>query len=139
MAEVKKYRIRVTGTLIEVSKEVYLTYYRMDRRARYLEEKDTDHGTALYSNMDTEEMIGEEMIPDTDSPSVEEMALDMVMNEKLRKCMLTLTIQELELVDGLFFQELSERQFAFRTKTPLMTIHNRKVRILRKLKNLMEK
>ena len=32
MAEKKKYFIRVPGELIEVSKDIYLSYYRMKRR-----------------------------------------------------------------------------------------------------------
>lgn len=40
MAEKKKYQIKVQGQLVPVSKEVYLTYYRMRRHERHLEEKD---------------------------------------------------------------------------------------------------
>ena len=32
--EERKYYIRVSGNLVEVSKEVYLVYYRMRRRER---------------------------------------------------------------------------------------------------------
>lgn len=34
MAEKKVYKIRIPGALVEVTKEVYLTYYRMARRER---------------------------------------------------------------------------------------------------------
>lgn len=139
MAEVKKYRIRVPGAFVEVTREVYLTYYRMDRHARHLEEKDADHGRVLYSDMDTEELVGEEAIPDLDFPSVEDSALDRVMKDKLRKCLPMLTKHEMELIGGLYFQGLSEHQLSAETGIPQRTIHDRKVLILRKLKKLMEK
>lgn len=138
MTEAKKYRIRVPGALIEVTHEVYLTYYRMDRHARHLEEKDVAHGKVLYSDMDTEDLVGEEVIPDSVTPSVEEMALDRVMMDKLRKCLLLLTRQEKDLVDGLYFQKLNESQLAVKTGIPRMTIHDRHKKILSKLKRLMD-
>lgn len=139
MDEVKKYRIRVPGAIIEVTREVYLTYYRMDRHAKHLEEKDADHGRVLYSDMDKEELVGEEAIPDSDSPSVEDAALDRLMKDKLRKSLPLLTKQEMKLIDGLYFQGLSEHQLSAETGIPQRTIHDRKVMILRKLKKLMER
>lgn len=139
MTEAKKYRIRIPGACVEVTREVYLTYYRMERHARHLEEKDSDHGTVLYSDMDTECLVGEETIPDLLSPSVEDAALDRLMVDRLRKCLPLLTESEMLLIDALFYQGISERQFSCNTGVPLMTIHNRKIRILGKLKKLIEK
>lgn len=139
MTEAKKYKIRVPGAFVEVTQEVYLTYYRMERHAKHLEEKDTVHGRVLYSDMDTEELVGEEAIPDSDSPSVEDAATDRLMRDKLRKCLPLLTNQEMELIDGLYFKGLSEHQLSAKTGIPQRTIHDRKVLILRKLKKLMER
>ena len=47
MAESKKYIIKVSGKLVEVTPEVYGEYYRMDRYARYQEERDLLHGKTL--------------------------------------------------------------------------------------------
>ena len=139
MTEAKKYRIRIPSACVEVTREVYLTYYRMERHTRHLEEKDAHHGTVLYSDMDTENLVGEETIPDLLSPSVEDEALDRLMEDKLRKCLPLLTESEMELIDALFYQGISERQFSCKTGLPVMTIHNRKVKILGKLKKLIEK
>lgn len=139
MTEAKKYRIRIPGEYVEVNREVYLTYYRMERHTRHLEEKDAHHGTMLYSDMDTETLVGEETIPDLLSPSVEDVALNRLMEDKLRKCLPLLTESEMELIDALFYQGISERHFSCQTGLPVMTIHNRKVKILRKLKKLIEK
>lgn len=139
MAEKKEYKIRVQGQLVPVSEEVYLTYYRMKRRELHLVEKDAKHGVFLYSAMDTENTNGEDAIPDLISPRVEDMVMDALIAEKLRQSLAQLTREERELIDALFFQNKSEHQVAAETGIPRMTIHDRKVKILRILKKLIEK
>lgn len=139
MAEKKEYRIRIQGQLVPVTKEVYLTYYRMKRRELHLEEKDSANGVFYYSALDTEETNGEDAIPDRTSPRVEDMVMDKLMAEKLHQCLSQLTKEEQELIFTLFFQNKSEHQLAAETGIPRMTLHDRKVKILRTLKKLMEK
>ena len=43
------------------------------------------------------------------------------------------------MIFALYFDGLSERQLSERTGVPSMTIHDRKIKILRKLKFLMNK
>lgn len=138
MAEEKTYQIKVQNQLVPVSKEVYVTYYRMRRRETYLEERDTANGVFYYSAMDTTETTGEDGIPDLDSPHVEDVVVDKLITEKLHKCLAQLTDAEQELIFTLFFQNKSEHQMAAETEIPRMTIHNRKKRILVRLKKLME-
>lgn len=139
MAEKKGYRIKVQGQLVPVTEEVYLTYYRMKRRELYLEEKDSAHGVFYYSALDTEETNGEDAIPDLTSPRVEDMVMDKLIAEKLHQCLSQLTKEEHELIFTLFFQNKSEHQLAAETGIPRMTLHDRKIKILRTLKKLMEK
>ncbi|MDK2965787.1 sigma-70 family RNA polymerase sigma factor [Lacrimispora sp.] len=138
MAEKKEYRIKIQGQLVPVTEEVYLTYYRMRRRELHLEEKDSANGVFYYSALDTEETTGEDAIPDLTSPRVEDVAVDKLLAEKLHQCLLQLTKEEQELIFMLFFQNMSEHQLAAETGIPRMTIHNRKNRILARLKKLME-
>ncbi len=139
MAEKKEYRIKVQGQLVPVSEEVYLTYHRMKRREIYLEERDTTNGVFYYSALDTEGTNGEDVIPDLVSPRVEDLILDKLIAEKLHQCLSQLTSKEQELIFLLFFQDKSEHQVAVETGIPRMTIHDRKMKILRILKKLMEK
>ena len=111
MAEKKEYRIKVQRQLVPVIEEVYLTYYRMKRRELHLEEKDMAHGVFYYSALDTEETNGEDSIPDRTSPRVEDMVVDKLIAEKLHQCLSQLTKTE--------------------TGIPRMTLHDRKVKILR--------
>ncbi|MEL1135300.1 sigma factor-like helix-turn-helix DNA-binding protein [Desulfitobacterium sp. THU1] len=138
MAEKKEYRIKVQGQLVPVSEEVYVTYHRMKRREIYLEERDTANGVFYYSAMDTAETTGEDGIPDLVSPRVEDVVMDKLITEKLHRCLNQLTSAEQELIFTLFFQNKSEHQMAVETGIPRMTIHNRKKRILARLKKLME-
>ncbi len=139
MAEKKEYRIKVQGQLVPVTEEVYLTYYRMKRRELHLEEKDTAHGVFSYSAMDTEETNGEDAIPDLISPRVEDVVTDKLIADKLHRCLSQLTKEEQELIYTLFFQNKSEHQVSRETGIAQKTIHNRKIRILARLKKLIEK
>lgn len=138
MAEKKEYLIKVQGQLVPVTEEVYLTYYRMKRRELHLEEKDAKHGVFHYSALDTDETNGEDAIPDLSSPRVEDVVTDKLIAEKLHQCLAQLAKEEQELIFTLFFQNKSEHELAAETGIPRMTIHNRKKRILARLKKLME-
>ncbi len=67
MTEEKKFYIRVPEALVEVPKEVYTAYYQEKRHGRTVDEKEQRNGTTSYDELDTEELTGEEMIPEGDS------------------------------------------------------------------------
>lgn len=71
--------------------------------------------------------------------SVEDAAVKAVLIEKMLSCLKLLTPQEQELTNELFFKDKSEHQLAAETGIPRMTIHDRKVKILGKLKRMIEK
>lgn len=138
MAEKKKFYIRIPDALVEVSKEVYQAYHQEDRRAKTLEEKDARNGKVLYSDLDTPELSGEEMVPDRESASVENTAVASILRDKLHHCLAQLPQSDRKLIQALYFEGLSERQLAQRSGIHHMTIHSRKASILRRLKKSME-
>lgn len=73
-----------------------------------------------------------------ESESVEDTAVKTAMIEKMLDCIKQLTPNEQELINELFFRDKSERRLSAETGIPYMTIHDRKIRILSKLKKLME-
>ena len=83
----QKYIIKISGKLVEVTPEVYGEYYRMNRYARYQEERDRLHGKTLYSNLDSNEMLGEELISDQSALSTEDAAIAHILSEKLHRCL----------------------------------------------------
>ena len=73
------------------------------------------------------------------SESVEDIAVKAVMIEKMLTSLKLLASEEQELIAELFFKGKSEHQLSAETGIPRMTLHDRKARILGKLKKLMEK
>jgi RNA polymerase sigma factor (sigma-70 family) len=140
--ENKKYVIRLNGELIPVTEEVYREYYASERHARYLEEKDARHGVVSFSALDTDELRGEEAIPDILAQSVEDGVIQKIMLALMRECLDALTSGERELVDALFFSNggdgMSEREYAKSSGIPQKTISDRKRRTLAKLRVLIE-
>lgn len=133
----KKHFIRVDEQAVLVTEEVYRTYFQMAEHERYLERKDQWFGKTLYSNMDTNQRTGEEMIPHRVAKSVEDIALERVMVDKLHACLALLETEERELIKALYFKGYSERKWAEITGLHYMTIHDRKVRALAKCKHFM--
>ena len=139
MAEQEKYYIRVPhGPLVEVAEEVYRAYHQEERRGRTLEEKDQRNGLVSYDGLDTGELTGQEMIPDRESANVEDTALHKVMLGRLRRCLAQMDGPERELIQALYFEGLSEREFGKKTGIPQRTINDRKQRTLRRLKYFLE-
>lgn len=73
-----------------------------------------------------------------DGESMEDSAVKAVMIENMLNCLKLLSPQEQDLITKLFFEVLSEHQLARKTGIPRMTLHDRKIKILNKLKKLME-
>ena len=133
----KKRFIRVAGELIEVTKEVYLTYYRGKRREIAQHEKEQSHHVISFDALDTEGLQGAQMLANTASPEPEDIVIAKIMCEKLHACMAKLSEDEQILLRMVYFDGLSERDAAQKTGIPLMTLHNKKERILAKLLKLM--
>ncbi len=74
-----------------------------------------------------------------ESESVEDAAVKAVMIEKMLDSLKLLAPEEQNLIGEMFFKGKSERQVSTETGIPYMTIHDRKVKILGKLKKLLEK
>ena len=94
MAGKKEHIINVHGDLVEVSEEVYLTYFRMDRQARGVDEKDYYNNTVKYDALDTDETLGRESIADTEAVPVEDIVIAHIMEEKLHSCLAALSKSE---------------------------------------------
>lgn len=139
MAEGKNYYIKVPGALVEVTEEVYLTYYRLRRRCSAVQEKDTYNGVTSYDALDTADTLGVENIPDSNSPSVEDEVVNKLLREKLHHCLEQLSKPEQIMLHALYFQGMSERQVADKLGLHHMTLHCRKVSALRKLRKMMER
>ena len=149
MSEEKIYRISIRGELVEVDRELYLYFYRSRRRIDYYEHdikvevpiRDEDGEIIGYipSKEDSLDRIIESGADFCDDgESIEDLVIRKLMAEKLRQCLLLLEPDERELIDELFLNGKSERDLTTQTGIPQKTINDKKHRILRKLKKLME-
>lgn len=111
---------------------------RMRQQLKSLRRKDRRHGKINYSSLDTDALSGEEMIPDAAAFNVEDIAIRNILREKLHIGLLQLPPDENELVQAIFFEELTERQFTERTGIPQKTVNDRKQRALAKLRKFIE-
>ena len=150
----KPYYINVKGTLVEVTKEVYLAYYRSKRRDRYFEH-DIKTETAIYDkgghitgyrpskedSLDRMLETGADFAGDC--KSVEDAIVSSLMSDKLHDILRLLTEDERKLIEALFFSNngngMTEREYARKIGILQQTIHARKRVILAKLKKLLEK
>lgn len=138
MAEEKKYYIKVPEALVEVTEEVYLVYFRTRRRWSAQNERDTYNGVVSYDAMDTEETLGEEVIPDSNASSVEDMVVDKLLREKLQLCLPKLSNMERSLIHALFYERKTEREYAKTLGISQKAVNKRRHKVLAKLRFLME-
>ena len=125
------------GMLMEVSESTYLEFYRLQRRQKYIDERSRENKDIPYDSLTTDEFNGEDILVD-DGESVEDQAVRNVTAEEIRFRISLLKPADQELVQAMFFEGLSERQYAEKCGVNRNAIHKRKVRILEELKKLLE-
>ena len=134
----KPFYIYVKGQAVEVSHDIYVTYHSMVARARYLNRRDRKHGTIHLSDLDTDESLGEEMIPSSKiSNPVEQAFFDKCLIESLYTAIKALSDFEQMLLRELYFADKSQSQLSRETGIPQQTISYRASRTLDKLRRLM--
>ncbi len=138
MADREQYMIRVKGKLAEVTPEVYYAYYRMKRQEEWQEEKKENHNVMSYDDLDTDELVGLEMIPDTDSPGVEEILLEKDLKERLHRAMDELSQAERELIEAIYFKGQTTREYAKCSGESQTGVSFRLRKILSKIRFLMD-
>ena len=138
MAAKKEFYIRIKDELVEVTQEVYLTYYRGKRGEETQLEKIRRNHVVSYDAFDTESALGAEMLIDTASDEPEDIVIARPMSEKLHDSISKLSEDERQLIYMLFFDGYSERENALKLGISSMTVHNKKNRILAKLLKLLK-
>lgn len=129
--------IPLHGMLMEVTQEEYIRFYQEQRRQKYLDERSENNGDISVDMLTTDTMNGADILVSPEEP-VDEQAIRQVMVDKLKSCFLRLTADEMELIYALFYEGLTERQYADRKGIYHNAVHKKKQRILRKIKNFLE-
>ena len=133
------YYIKINGNPVPVTEEVYKAYCRGERKERYFRESDIRNQTLFYDALDTDEIRGSDMFGDPFAESVEETAERRWLLERLKEAIPQLTDGERELVHRLYFCGDSLRELSRSCRIPVTTLQSRHQRVLKKLKNYLEK
>ena len=128
------YYIKIKGTEVPVTEEIYKVYCHGDRKERYFRESDYKNKTFFYDALDTEELNGSDMFFDATAESVEEMAERHWLLEKLRESMKDLNESEKEMLVRLYVYGDSLRSLARAKRIPVTTLQARHQKLLKNLK-----
>ena len=111
MADKEKYIIKVEGKLVEVTPDVYDTYFRMERQERGQEEKKVYNKVMSYDALDDAEKKAIDNIPDADNTSLEEIVIANDMKNRLHRALGMLPKGERELLQAIYFQGKTEEKY----------------------------
>ena len=137
-SEGKVYLINLGHSVMETDEANYKAYYKELRREKYLREEAQLAGGVISLNaIDSDELDRVGVIVDPSDPLDERIARKMMI-EKLPEAISILSDEEKELVRQLYFNHLSERDFASVIGVPRTTISYRKEKVLKKLRNFFE-
>ncbi len=134
----------------EVGEDVIAVLKNTERKMQYQEydlktertviSRENQSVTVIPSREDSYERLLEQEVQFVEEgESVEETVFRRLRYEQLHKAISLLSDDERELVDRLFFQGQTEREAAAEMGIYRNAIHKRKNRILKKLKNFLEK
>ena len=141
--------IFIDGQRIHVTEEVYLAYQKGKRKFRYFE-KDIKRERVKINQKDKKEKIlpkkeisyeyliweeGRDFIDE--SKDVEEEVIRTLMIEVVRDAITTLTEDEKQIINGLFFENKPGKMIAKELGVSEMTISKRKHAILKKLRTIL--
>ena len=132
--ERKNYVLRMPdGSLIEVTREVYLEWYQSRRREKYQIERQKKQGVYSLEALNEYGNIGEERC------DTEETVLCKLYKAKVREGIEQLAKEDARLIYLLFFEEMTSKEVAAIFGCSQKTIYNRKKRILSELCYIMRK
>ena len=111
MGEKEKYFLPSGETIVEVSEEVYRSFYQMARRERYLLERDKANHVYSYNNLDGVIENGENVLKCNIHGFTEEEQLTKTQLRLLYRCLESLTQSERALINAIYFEQLSEQEY----------------------------
>ena len=116
------------GTVVEVTREVYLEWYQSRRRERYQNEKKQKYGVSSL-----EALSEKGIFPDGMADSPEDMVIRCLCVEELYSVMEEMEEGDAYLLYLLYFEEVTVKEAAQICGCSRKTIVNRRKRILKEL------
>lgn len=132
----RKYTLVVKKKRITVTEQVYKAYYHCRDREKYLNVLAEKNNISL--EVCNEKGIQVEYAFAYAEESIEDRIVKREMIAKMLQCLKLLSENEKWLLDALYFKEKSEYQIAAQLGITQQAVHKRKIKILDKLKKLIE-
>lgn len=137
MEEQEKFYLYAEGEMHEVSEKVYRAYYKSQNHEEYLAKRDTTK-VVSYNALDTETTTGESLMPDMEDSSPEDKALAKELVEQLHRCLALLPKAERDLIEAIYFEGMTETEYAGKVKMSTSGVSRRLGKILSKLRMFMD-
>lgn len=133
----KEFSIKINKEIIYVNEDVYIVYYKMGRRERYLNEvsikKDLSYNHLMAQDYPVELKMSEKQ------EFIEDEIIKKIMIEEMLIAIHTLTEYEKMIINEIFFCETSIRKLANNLNISKSTLYEQKERILKKLRKIIIK
>ena len=130
--------ITVDGVDVEVAEDVYLAYSQADRRERYVREEQFSGKLLSLEQMAEDDLLSDYVGAETEALEREQAQSLAERKEMLLLAMLSLNDADRELINALFFDGASTRDYAARIGITQRAVIKRRDRILRDLKKYFE-
>lgn len=132
----KEYYLYVKGKAVPVSEEVYKAYWKITEHEKYLQRKDWKHNVIPFSALDHDGHFVDNIIDEKiDLEKIVEVKMRI---EELHRALNTLSKEERELLEAIFYKEESLRSIGKKEKVTHQAISGRRDRILEKLRKILE-
>lgn len=127
----REYTLIVKGKRIPVAYDVYKAYYQEYEHERYLKNKAAKYERSLEQFIEAGVSI-EFICLDSLTP-VEDEVLKAEQLNHLHCCLDKLSVEEQQIIYGIFFEEKTEKQLAKQLQIPASAVGHRKRKILKAL------
>lgn len=128
----KEYYLYVKGKAVPVSEEVYKAYWKITEHEKYLQRKDWKYNVISFSVLDYDGHFVDNIIDEKiDLEKIVEVKMQI---EELHRALNTLTKEEQELMEAIFYREESLRSIGKKEKVSYQAIGKRRDKILEKLR-----
>ena len=132
----KEYYLHVKGKAVPVSEEVYKAYWKITEHEKYLQRKDWKHNVIPFLGLDHDVHFIDNIIDEKiDLEKIVEVKMQI---EELHRALNTLSKEERELMEAIFYKEESLRSIGKKEKVTHQAISGRRDRILEKLRKILE-
>ena len=132
----REYVLYVKGKAIPVSEEVYKAYWKITEHEKYLIKKEWKNNVIPFSALDYDGHFVDNIIDER--IDLEKTVEVKVQIEELNKALATLTKEERELIEAIFYKEEGLRSISKKEKVSHQAISGRRDRILEKLRKLLK-